>query len=176
MKKHRGGVGVTPSGTQCSHIDSKSARCRLFATSDSDLCPHHTRQQAAQQRRQDKAVAKSLLEDMQDFSTPDSVNVFLGNLLREVVLKRVDRRDAATLAYISQLLLNSHVALDRSIEIDTEMQSRIVAQWLQSQRNAPAGESPRQSIKAATDGRPPTLPVRCFPYDPLTRRQSATSQ
>jgi hypothetical protein len=74
----------------------------------------------------------------QDFFTSDSVDAFLGNLLREV-----DRRDAATLAYGSQRWLNSHVALGRHIETATETQSRIVAQRNISadEDAAPAGQS-----------------------------------
>ena len=78
----------------------------MFGTADSALCPHHDRQQVFK-RRQVQAVAKSLTRGLDDFTTPDAVTVFLSNLLREVIHKRIDRRDAATMAYISQLLMQA---------------------------------------------------------------------
>jgi hypothetical protein len=98
----------------CQHINGKGHRCHMF-TSDpnSTLCAHHARKQIKARRLQNEANANELLGDIQDFSTADSVNVFLGNLVKQLAHKRIARRDAVALAYISQLLLNSLSALSR---------------------------------------------------------------
>jgi hypothetical protein len=95
----------------------------MFASADSSLCSHHSRQEVVRHRRQDQATAKSLLADLDDFSTPDTVVRFLSNILREVAHKRVDRRDAATMVYVAQLLINSQSALGRFVDLDAKLQT-----------------------------------------------------
>jgi hypothetical protein len=118
MKKHRGG-GTTPSGQQpgsdtCAYVNAKGGRCRmLIVHPGEDLCPHHLNQQRRAEQRYTEQVSANLLQNMLDFSSPTSVNIFLGNLLRELTLKRIDRKDAIAMAYIGQLLLNSHADIDR---------------------------------------------------------------
>jgi hypothetical protein len=109
-------VAESPALSPCQHINGKGHRCRMF-TSDpnSTLCAHHVRKQIKARRLQNEATANELLGDIQDFSTADSVNVFLGNLVKQLAHKRIARRDAVALAYISQLLLNSLSALSREL-------------------------------------------------------------
>lgn len=129
------GEGVPPSTSdQCSFIDSKGACCRMFATENSALCPHHARQEVARQRRQNHAVAQALLADSGDLGSPDCVVRFLGNLLREVAHKRVDRRDAVTMAYVAQLLMNSQAAFSRFVDQDLKVQDAAMARFIDSQR------------------------------------------
>jgi hypothetical protein len=120
-KTTRGGVSFSPSVvpeppvlSPCQHINGKGHRCRMF-TSDpnSTLCAHHVRKQIKTRRLQNEATANELLGNIEDFSTADSVNIFLGNLVKQLAHKRIARRDAVALAYISQLLLNSLSALSR---------------------------------------------------------------
>jgi len=84
-------------------------------TSDpnSTLCFYHVRKQTKARQLQNEATANELLGNIEDFSTPDSVNVFLGNLVKQLAYRRIARRDAVALAYISQLLLNRLSALSR---------------------------------------------------------------
>ena len=126
------GEGAPPQRTQCSHTDAKGARCRMLATADSALCPHHDRQQVIK-RRQDQAVAKALIGGLDDFTTPDAITVFLSNLLREVIHKRIDRRDAATMAYISQLLLAGQSAFQRFAAADLNSRGDDFVQTLKAQ-------------------------------------------
>ena len=100
--------------TPCRHIDRLGRHCRLFSSNpNSELCPHHARQlQQRKQRHNDKNAAE-LLGDVENFSTPDAVNFLLGNLVRQLARKRIHRRDAMAIAYVSQLLLGSIAALDR---------------------------------------------------------------
>jgi hypothetical protein len=58
-------------------------------------------------------LTAELLSSIEDFSTAASVNQFLGTLTKQLVRKRIQRRDAIALAYLSQLLLNSLSAMSR---------------------------------------------------------------
>ena len=115
--------------TVCQHVDARGHRCRMFvapaektlgsgADSDladltSDLCAHHA-QKLLRRQRAGQTAAADLLASVTDFSDAASVNRFLGNLAKMVALRRIPRRDAVVLAYISQLILNSQAANDRS--------------------------------------------------------------
>jgi hypothetical protein len=127
MKSHpcvKTGGGVSPSSqleslcgqtlTPCRHINRRGHHCRLFSTiPDLELCPHHARQlQNRKQQLHDKTAAE-LLSGVEDLSTPDAVNVLLGNLVRQLARKRIDRRDAMPIAYVCQLLLGSIASMDR---------------------------------------------------------------
>jgi hypothetical protein len=113
-------IQPSPSGT-CQHITIRGHRCHML-TSDPNslLCAHHARQQLKFRRRQHDAAAKELLGNIEDFSTADAVNAFLGNLVKQLARKRIARRDAIALAYVSQLLLNSLSALDRQLEAEKD--------------------------------------------------------
>jgi len=113
---------------RCRHIDAQGRRCRMFvapaekalgsgpdsdlADLTADLCAHHA-QQILRRHRAGQTVAAELLASVNDFSDAASVNRFLGNLMKMVALRRIPRRDAVVMAYISQLLLNSQSAQDR---------------------------------------------------------------
>jgi hypothetical protein len=60
-----------------------------------------------------EVLAAELLTDIDSFTTADEVNLFLGNLVRQLARKRIARRDAIALAYISQLILTSQTAMTR---------------------------------------------------------------
>ncbi len=77
------------------------------------LCAFHARRLRDRQRAGQTAAAE-LLASVTDFGDAASVNRFLGNLAKMVALGRIPRRDAIVLAYISQLILNSQAANDRS--------------------------------------------------------------
>jgi hypothetical protein len=68
-------------------------------------------------------LAAELLAEIEDFSTARSVNFFLGNLAKQLARKRIARRDAIALAYISQLLLNSLPALERQLDAEQEAET-----------------------------------------------------
>jgi len=127
-----GGVSVSPTPVSepqtaaltlfpCQHINGKGHRCRMFTSDpDSTLCAHHVRKQMKARRLQNEAVANELLDNVGNFTDADSVNAFLGNLVTQLAHKRIARRDAMALAYISQLLLNSVSALHREQRSERE--------------------------------------------------------
>jgi hypothetical protein len=76
------------------------------------LCAFHARRLLDRQRA-GQTTAAELLASVTDFADAASVNRFLGNLVKMVALRRIPRRDAVVMAYISQLILNSQSAHDR---------------------------------------------------------------
>jgi len=110
---------------RCQHVDARGHRCRMFiapaektfgsatdsdlADLTSDLCAHHA-QRLLRRHRAGQTAGAELLASITDFADAASVNRFLGNLARMVALRRIPRRDAIALAYISQLILNSQAA------------------------------------------------------------------
>jgi hypothetical protein len=97
----------------------------LVMSPTESLCAYHAQRRLQTQRGSETAAAE-LLACVSDFSDAASVNRFLGNLVKQVTLKRISRRDAVTIAYICQLLLNSLGAIDREESLRLE-ESRIAA-------------------------------------------------
>ena len=114
----------------CQHISPKGNRCHMLIDQNHrpangakrpTLCAYHAgRLRATVPAVDPEALATELLGEIDDFSTAGSVNLFLGNLVKQLARKRIARRDAVALAYISQLLLNSLPALVREVEAENE--------------------------------------------------------
>ncbi len=114
----------------CQHISPKGNRCHMLidenhrsvqGTGRPTLCAYHADRLRANVPAVDpEALASDLLGEVNNFSTARSVNFFLGNLAKQLARKRIARRDAIALAYISQLLLNSLPALERQLEAERE--------------------------------------------------------
>ena len=107
----------------CRHIDARGHRCRMLVINpEQTLCSHH----AQRENRSISESAQELLACGTDFGDAPAVNRFLGALVRQVTLKRIPRRDAITLAYLCQLLLNSLSAIEREQALRLE-ESRVAA-------------------------------------------------
>ena len=110
---------AAPVGESCRHVNARGHRCRMPSLNQdaSGLCAHHARQRSRRVSSGDSgisdATAAELLSSIEDFSSPEDVNLFLGNVVKQLVRNRIGRRDAVTLAYLSQLLLNSLSAISR---------------------------------------------------------------
>jgi hypothetical protein len=144
---------------QCQHISPRGQRCRMLRASNKDaLCVRHLRQAAASQPDAE-AFAAELLGDIEDFATADSVNFFLGNLVRQLARKRIERRDAIALAYICQLLLNSLSPLKKELrgedgsEDSMSIHDAFVAELQSKMRGDP--ESHNGADSPAEPGAPP---------------------
>lgn len=105
--------------SSCHHIDARGHRCRMLCAPNYSLCVQHA-QRLSRPKPDDDAVAAELLSSIEDFTTAASVNLFLGNLTKQLVRKRITRRDAVALAYLSQLLLNSLSAMNREDALHEE--------------------------------------------------------
>src|SRR5271170_2603121 len=121
----------------CQHHTAAGRRCRMLQSPNHEtLCTFHATAEAkllaqakmaeanllAQTKRAEaqshrshsiEQVAADLLAGTENLSQPTSVNLFLANLLKNFAHHRISRRDATTLAYISQLLLNSQSVIHR---------------------------------------------------------------
>jgi hypothetical protein len=107
----------------CQHVSPKGRRCHMLidenhrpanGTKRPTLCAYHaSRLQAAVPPVDPEVLAAELLDNIDSFTTADEVNLFLGNLVRQLARKRIARRDAIALAYISQLILTSQTAMAR---------------------------------------------------------------
>jgi hypothetical protein len=76
----------------CSHIDAAGRRCHmLIMSATSDLCAYHAQRRLQAQRGSETAAAE-LLACGTDFHDAESVNRFLGTLVRQLTLKRIPRR------------------------------------------------------------------------------------
>jgi hypothetical protein len=135
---------------RCTH-STRNGRCRMPATdSATNFCSEHAQQQETHQQTPDpETLAAELLGELEDFSTADAVNHFLGNLVKQLARKRIARRDAIALAYLCQLLLNSLPPLWKEIEEERDVAAgRELLQSLARERAARLAE--QQSSEPTT--------------------------
>jgi hypothetical protein len=112
----------------------------------SSLCPYHLAQSKAKEAVPDpETLAAELLGEIVNFTTADSVNLFLGNLVKQLARKRIARRDAIALAYLCQLLLNSLTPLRKEMEDDLDAHD-----YLMNSRGQAALLAEQQSPEPAT--------------------------
>src|SRR6266404_2286223 len=108
---------------QCQFQNARGQRCHMLIDQNhrpvngaarSTLCAYHADRLRANIPAVDPEVlAAELLDDINSFTTADEVNLFLGNLVRQLARKRITRRDAIAFAYISQLIFTSQTAMAR---------------------------------------------------------------
>src|SRR6266481_2046872 len=113
---------------QCQFQNARGQRCHMLIDQNhrpvngaarSTLCAYHADRLRANIPAVDPEVlAAELLDDINSFTSADEVNLFLGNLVRQLARKRIARRDAIALAYISQLILTSQTAMARQRAAD----------------------------------------------------------
>ena len=106
---------------QCQYQNSRGQRCHMLIDTTHrlangahrpTLCAYHVDHLKGSVPAVDPEVlAAELLTDIDSFTTADEVNLFLGNLVRQLARKRIARRDAIALAYIPQLILTSQTAM-----------------------------------------------------------------
>jgi hypothetical protein len=117
------------------------------------LCPQHRQQ--LQPETDPKTIATELLRSIEDFKTATAVNHALGRLFALLAGNRIPPRNAAILAYICQLLLNTLPAVEQEITYAKGFDhwQRILRQV---QRNL---RSPKSSYRAesAQDETPETV-------------------
>ena len=168
----------------CQYRDARGRGCRMLAVtppnpmplaedsadvSTEGLCAFHARRLRDRQRAGQTAAAE-LLASITDFGDAASVNRFLGNLAKMVALRRIPRRDAIVLAYISQLILNSQAANDRSellryqLQLLREKNTPVRVVWDLLRRHREPGAK-RRFQTGRPDGSPDRSPNRT-----MTRR------
>ncbi len=100
---------------RCQYAAADGRRCRLPPMGrHAAFCFFHFQRQQ-QQLRDAQAVAAELLGAHEEFKTATAVNHALGKLFALAAKNRIPVRNAAVLAYIGQLLLNSLASVQREI-------------------------------------------------------------
>ena len=145
----------------CQHISPKGRRCHMLidehhrpanGAGRPTLCAYHAaRLMAAAPVVDPEVLAAELLADIDSFTTADEVNLFLGNLVRQLARKRIARRDAIALAYISQLILTSQTAMAREAapEAEDDNLQRYLLEGLGRSREALTREQQLRDSSAA---------------------------
>jgi hypothetical protein len=122
------------------------------------LCSYHAdRLRATVPVLDPEVLAAELLDDVHSFTTTDEVNLFLGNLFRQLARKRIARRDVIALAYILQLILTSQTAMTRQRaaqeeSVDEEELAGIVAGLRRTSRELAALGTQQSAVAAAQPG------------------------
>jgi len=157
---------------QCQFQNARGQRCNMLidtnhrhGTGPATLCAFHAERHRAKIPLVDPEVlAAELLTDVNSFSTADEVNLFLGNLVRQLARKRIARRDAIALAYMSQLLLNTHSGMAKEAAAAKQAEKeaahdRMIASMYE-RRRVPEPASNRQPTSAVTQpGNDPQRPA-----------------
>ncbi len=90
---------------RCQHVTTAGRRCRMLrAPGHPGLCFFHAQQN--EQFINADEVAAELVTGVSDFGAPVDINCALGKLFKLVAAQRISLREARTLAYISQQILN----------------------------------------------------------------------
>ena len=111
---------TTPVDTRdekCRHFTPRGRQCRLRALR-SGLCFRHAALQLQPSQPADIDLSADSLIRLDDLQSAEQINQFLAKLLILVVQNRISARRAAVLAYITNQLLHSLVAIKR--ESDTQ--------------------------------------------------------
>ena len=108
----------TPANTgklgRCQFSASDGRRCRMPRWArHRTLCLHHARREEQLLAVED--ASRELVSLSGEFKTASDVNHVLGKLFSLVAGNRIPRRNAVTLAYISQLLLQSLPSVQNEI-------------------------------------------------------------
>jgi len=151
--------------SHCQHISPKGNRCHMLIDQNHRpangaarpaLCAYDAdRLRATIPAVDPEVLAAELLDDINSFTTADEVNLFLGNLVRQLARKRIARRDAIALAYISQLILTSQTAMARERAAEEEAvekgeHDRLIAGLRQASREL-ASRRNQQSAGASAE-------------------------
>ena len=138
---------------RCSHSTIAGRQCRLgVINAQSRFCFRH--QQLSLPRDNSpvpESVAQDLLANIDNFDDAHSINSFLGNVVKQLVYRRISRQDAIAYGYLSQLLLNSlrPLTVQRETEDSDALLQQITADAhafsaIQEQRRQ-RGQSPSTS-------------------------------
>jgi len=137
--------GVKESPNRCAFETSDGRRCRMLRHRDHpSLCLFHARDemQLLESTRLGSELSSSISGN---FLTATDVNFVLGKLFKALAQKRISHRDAATLAYIGQLMLASHhhVKQEYHFEYKFEQWKRMLCEARRlSDFAPPAGSNP----------------------------------
>ena len=137
---------------RCAHHTAGGRRCRLrVLDNQSGLCFRHFSLQQSAFVQDSQAAAAELLSGVRDFSSAGSINLYLGNIVKQLAHRRISRTDAVALAYLGQLLMNTLPSLKREISVAKTTLPRETAALLAS-----VFPPPSRNIPGAAHTAPPS--------------------
>lgn len=124
--------------SRCRFTTTDNRRCRMLRTpGHRTLCALHAQQDL--QFRGAETAARQLLDPRDDFRTVATINRALGRLYTLLAHNRIPVRNAATLAYISQLLLQTldplRIEMRRALDGEEYCQFNISVKRVQEEAN-----------------------------------------
>ncbi len=123
-------------GERCLYSTSDTRRCTMLrAASHPSLCPFHASQE--RQLLEPDRIGAELATLSGEFKTASDVNRALGKLFAVLAQNRIPARNAAVLAYIGQLLLQSVSTVKHEIQVGQSCSA-----WEQTVRRALLGLPP----------------------------------
>jgi hypothetical protein len=104
-----------PSIARCEHADAAGRRCRMpRCDTHPSLCQNHAREELLKFQNREN-FAPELLGPIKDFQTASAINHALGRIFVLLGANRIHTRQAAVLAYICQLMLQSLDGVKREV-------------------------------------------------------------
>jgi hypothetical protein len=120
-----------PPTARCCFSFSDGRYCRMPRAADHpEYCIHHSREDR-QLLETERIGALLAATPSGEFLTATDVNSVLGKLYTAIALNRIPHRNAALMAYVGQLLLNSTQAIKSEI-----MNAQSYTSWCKISRNA----------------------------------------
>ena len=109
-------MSSTNSDSRCQYKKADGKRCRMTRAVDHPAyCSHHAGWLKDEKPPED--LTPELLGPLGDLRTAAGVNYMLGRLVLLVASRRISTREAATLGYLGQLLLQSVQGVNHEISI-----------------------------------------------------------
>ena len=136
---------------RCQYTTSDGRRCRTARLPDSSLCLLHRQRQPAAPAKSavegagdPDSIGPELLGPFEELKTATAVNHVLGKLFALLARNRIPVRNAAVLAYIGQLLLNSLPGVRRETALAQGLAGweRVVRRALQKQAQGAVSPEP----------------------------------
>jgi hypothetical protein len=107
-------MSTNDSDSRCQYTKSDGKRCRLLRAADHPAyCAQHAGWLLEGKKPED--LTAELLGPLGDLRTAAGVNYMLGKLVLLVASRRISTREAATLGYLGQLLLQSVGGVNKEI-------------------------------------------------------------
>jgi hypothetical protein len=105
--------------SRCTILTSDGRRCSSFVyPGHATLCHQHLRQEL-ESAPPPEDIAADLFDSIQNFQSATSINAALGKILAMLAAGRIKRKDALSMAYICQLLLQSLKGFKHEILLTT---------------------------------------------------------
>ena len=107
----------------CQYSTRNGTPCRYVAILGSTFCERHARKAALQEasNKTEIDLGAQLAEAAAKLSSPEELNLVLGQIFRALALDLISTRKAAVLGYLIQMLLRTQHEIFRREQIEDEL-------------------------------------------------------